>query len=225
MRILLIEDNKKVCDSLSYQLKKEGFIVESSYDGEEGLQFIYQQSHDLVLLDRILPGLDGIEILKETRSRGISIPIILITALGELDDKIMGLDTGADDYLVKPFEFQELVARIRSIHRRPQKWEEDKPLSYGDITLDEKQNLLYCESSCLLSVKESQLLQFFLKNPEKTLPRSMILSSVWGANTTVEDGNVDNYIFLLRRKLKAIKSRLSITTVYRVGYRLEDKVE
>lgn len=224
MRILLIEDNIKVCESLSFQLKKEGFIIETSNDGEEGLLYVYQEAHDLILLDRMLPSLDGIKILKKARSRGISTPVILITALGELDDKIIGLDTGADDYLVKPFDFKELLARIKSISRRPRHWEGIQELSFGDITLaDDRKQLSRNKTTCLLTKKEASLLEIFLTNPNQIIPRSIILSKVWGSNTTVEEGNIDNYIFLLRRKLKAVNSRLILKTIHRTGYRLEDK--
>lgn len=224
MRILLIEDNIKVCESLRFQLEKEGFIVEKSNDGEEGLLYICQEAHDLILLDRMLPGLDGIELLQKIRNKGISTPVILITALGELDDKITGLNTGADDYLVKPFAFKELLARINSISRRPRHWESVPKLFFGDITLDDDRKQLSGNgTSCLLTKKEASLLEIFLTNPNQIIPRPIILSKVWGVDATVEDGNIDNYIFLLRRKLKAVNSRLILKTIHRTGYRLEDE--
>lgn len=139
MRILIIEDDKSLAETLRFQLESSNFETDVCYDGEDGLHFIEQQSHDLILLDRMLPGLDGISVLKITREKNISTPIIFVTALGALNDKVTGLDCGADDYLVKPFDFEELLARIRCILRRPSKWEGSKPLEYGDLSFDIEQ--------------------------------------------------------------------------------------
>ena len=130
MRILLIEDNIELCTSLSYQLKAEGFELDICHNGEDGLHFIKEEAHDLILLDRMLPRMDGITVLRSTRRLNISTPIILITALGELQDRIIGLDCGADDYIVKPFAFEELTARIRCIFRRPQKWKKQPAFTF-----------------------------------------------------------------------------------------------
>lgn len=223
MRILIIEDDKSLAESLCFQLERNGFETDICYDGEEGLHFIEQQSHDLILLDRMLPVLDGISVLKITREKNISTPIIFVTALGALNDKITGLDCGADDYLVKPFDFEELLARIRCILRRPSKWEGSKPLAYGDLSYDIEQKNLYCGSlSCSLSSREGALLEFFLRNPNQTIPRLSILSKVWGPDAEVEDGNLDNYIYFLRRRLRSVKSAVKLTTVRGIGYRLED---
>ena len=139
MRILIIEDDKSLAETLRFQLEQQQFETDVCHDGEEGLHFIEQRSHDLILLDRMLPILDGISVLKITREKNISTPIIFVTALGALNDKITGLDCGADDYLVKPFDFEELLARIRCILRRPSKWEGGKPLVLGDISYDAEQ--------------------------------------------------------------------------------------
>ena len=192
------------------------------YDGEEGLHFIEQQSHDLILLDRMLPILDGISVLKITREKNISTPIIFVTALGALNDKITGLDCGADDYLVKPFDFEELLARIRCILRRPPKWEGKKPLVAGDISYDIEQKKLCCNNlSCSLSAREGDLLEFFLHNPGQTIPRASLLAKVWGPDAEVEDGNLDNYIYFLRRRLRSVQSSLQLKTVRGIGYQLE----
>lgn len=132
MRILIIEDDRKLCDSLKFQLEKEGLLTDLCYDGEDGLDYIRQRTHDLVLLDRMLPSMDGLTILEKMRSEGISTPVILVTALGELSDKITGLNQGADDYLVKPYDFQELLARIRCITRRPGNLEMSGDITLGD---------------------------------------------------------------------------------------------
>lgn len=222
MRILIIEDDKSLAETLRFQLEHNNFETDVCHDGEEGLHFIEQQSHDLILLDRMLPGLDGISVLKITREKNISTPIIFVTALGALNDKVTGLDCGADDYLVKPFDFEELLARIRCILRRPSKWEGSKPLEYGDLSYDIEQKKLYCKDlSCSLSAREGDLLEFFLHNPKQTIPRLSILSKVWGPDAEVEDGNLDNYIYFLRRRLKSVKSSAILKTIRGVGYQLE----
>lgn len=222
MRILIIEDDKSLAETLRFQLEREHFETDICHDGVDGLHFIEQQAHDLILLDRMIPVLDGISVLKITREKDIYTPIIFITAMGALQDKVTGLECGADDYLVKPFAFEELLARIHSILRRPVKWEGDKPLKLGDISFDVKQKVLYCDkNSCSLSAREGNLLEIFLRNPGMTIPRASLLSRVWGPDASVEDGNLDNYIYLLRRRLKGVRSTLQLKTVRGIGYRLE----
>lgn len=222
MRILIIEDDAVLANSLKFQLENQGFETDVCHDGEDGLHFIQQRAHDLILLDRMLPLIDGTTVLKITRARGISAPIIFVTALGALNDKITGLDLGADDYLVKPFAFEELMARIRCILRRPAKWEGARPLSFGDLSFDADQKQLSCGGRTLsLSQREGALIELFLRNPGQTIPRSLILSRVWGPDAEVEDGNLDNYIYFLRRRLKSLNSSLSLKTVRGVGYQLE----
>ena len=222
MRILIIEDDRSLAESLRFQLEQNHFETDVCHNGEEGLHFIEQQSHDIILLDRMLPILDGISVLKITREKNIPTPIIFVTALGALNEKITGLDCGADDYLVKPFDFEELLARIRCILRRPAKWEGSKPLELGDISYDTQQKKLYCGNiSCSLSSREGDLLEFFLRNPGQTIPRASILAKVWGPDAEVEDGNLDNYIYFLRRRLKSVKSFLQVKTIRGIGYQLE----
>lgn len=222
MRILLIEDDLNLCDSLSFQLDKDGFSVDSCHDGNDALHFIAQHAYDLILLDRMIPGKNGIEVLKELRRSGIETPVILITALGELHDKIDGLDSGADDYIVKPFAYEELTARIRSINRRPVHWKSTALLNVGDVSLDISQKLLKKHpASCTLSKRECDLIEVFLRNPNQTLPRNLLLARVWGPDAGVEDGNLDNYIHFLRRRLKTVKSTLNLKTIRGVGYCLE----
>ena len=222
MRILLIEDDKNLCDSLKFQLEKEGFDIDLCHDGYDGLHYINQQAHDFILLDRMLPTMNGLQVLRRIRESHIQTPVIMLTALGELFDRVEGLECGADDYIVKPFEFPELLARIHCILRRSDKWEETDTLSYEDITYDTTLRQLGSgKKQLLLSKREGSLLELFLRNPGQTLPRSLILSRVWGPDAEVEDGNLDNYIHFIRRRLKTVESRLSLKTVRGVGYRLE----
>lgn len=223
MRILIIEDDLTLCGSLKYQFEHRGVSVDVCHNGEEGLDFIREGSHDVILLDRMIPVMDGTQVLKKMRSEHISVPVIFITALGDLYDKIQGLDCGADDYIVKPFDFEELMARIRCIIRRPQVWAVIKPLTFGDISYDTEQKKLSGNNlSCTLSRREGDLLETFLKNPGQIIPRLNILSRVWGMGAEVEDGNLDNYIHLLRRRLGTVESKLTLKTIRGIGYSLVD---
>ena len=222
MRLLLVEDDKKLNQSLAFQLEKEGFQVDACMDGEEALYYVEQDIHDLILLDRMLPRVSGIEVLRRIRRSRRQVPVILITALGELDDKVKGLDSGADDYLVKPFAFEELMARIRCITRRPRKMAFGEAVSCGDLSYDVSENRLNGpQGNCSLSRREGMLLETFLRNPSQTLSRPQLLTKVWGPDSDVEDGNLDNYIHFLRRRLQAVGSSLKIQTVRGVGYRLQ----
>ena len=222
MRILLVEDDENLCYTLQYQLEQEGFLVDTCMDGEDALFFIRERVHDLILLDRMLPSMDGISVLKALRREKIFTPVIFLTALSSLQDKITGLDCGADDYMVKPFAFEELMARIRCLSRRPQKWEGSSVISLGYISFDPDQKKLFCHTKeCSLSKKEGALMEIFLRNPGQILPRQTLLSRVWGPDSEVEDGNLDNYIYFLRRRLRSVDSRLELKAVRGVGYQLE----
>lgn len=223
MRILLIEDDYNLSLTLSFQLEHEGFTVDTCRNGEDALYYMNSKTHDLILLDRMLPQVDGITLLKKFRESGSQTPVIILTALGELGDKVTGLDAGADDYLVKPFEFEELMARIRSINRRPRQWEKEPSLCLKDITYSPGDNQLSGSlGECSLSKKEGMLLEIFLSNPGQVLPRATLLSRVWGVDAEVEDGNLDNYIHFVRRRLKSVTRQISIQTVRGIGYRLEE---
>lgn len=225
MRILLIEDDESLADTISWQLRQAGFSPDVCRDGEEGLLSIRMKCHDLILLDRMLPGLDGMEVLSRMRRERIATPVIFLTALGQVQDRTLGLNTGADDYIVKPFDFEELLARIRSVLRRPAVMRETAELTYGDISYDPVTlTLRRQESTTVLSKRLGELLELFLRNPGQTLPREAILLRVWGMDAEVEDGNLDNYTYFLRRSLRKVGSRLKLVTVRGVGYRLEDSL-
>ncbi len=222
MRILIIEDNKKQCYLLQFQLEQEGYEADVCFDGSDADYYLSQNAYDLIILDRMLPHKDGIAVLQEMRSKKNMTPVIMLTALGELTDKISGLDSGADDYLVKPFEFGELMARIRCLLRRPQNLESLNQINVGDVIYSQETNALTgTAGSCTLSQKEGQLLELFLRNPNQILQRNTILSRIWGADYEIEDGNLDNYIYFIRRRLKNVGSTLHIKTIRGVGYRLE----
>lgn len=222
MRILIIEDDVELASAMKFRLEKEEFIVDVCHDGEEGLYYMQEHIHDLVILDRMLPSMDGTQVLREARRTHISTPVIFLTALGELTDKVTGLDCGADDYMVKPFAFEELMARIRSIMRRPGNWDDSALLKLGDISFDPDTNRLSKGTKdCTLSKREGALLEVFLRNPGQILPRPLLLNRVWGLESDVEEGNLDNYIHFLRRRLKTVDSSIVLKTVRGVGYQLE----
>lgn len=221
MRILMIEDDVKLCEAVAYQLEQQGFVVDICNEGDDGLRWAKQQAHDLILLDRMLPGIDGLTVLRTLRQDGVATPVLLMTALGDIGQRVEGLDCGADDYLVKPFATEELLARIRAMARRPRQWESSEQIVVGDITLDaEKKQLTGRKDSCSLSRRECDLLEVLLKNHGQVLPRMVLLGKVWGPDAGVEEGNLDNYIHFLRRRLQSVDSAFVIKTVRGVGYSL-----
>ncbi len=178
----------------------------------------------MVLLDRMLPGLPGEGVLMRMRREGVKTPVIFLTALGEPMEKINGLDLGADDYLVKPFDIGELLARIRSVMRRASGQASLSLLAFGDISFSEKESkLIHQGQSCLLPKREGELLAYFLRNPQQVLTRLQIIGNVWGPGAEIEDGNLDNYIYLLRKKIKKLPTNVEIVTVHRQGYCLTEK--
>lgn len=222
MRILLIEDDESLVESLAFQLKQENISVDVCRDGTEGLLAAGAQIHDLIILDRMLPGLDGMELLKILRGENVQTPVIFLTALGQVSDRTQGLNMGADDYMVKPFAFPELLARIRCVLRRPTGIQREEVLRFGDVRYDPKTlTVRRGDSESTLSKRLGDLLELFLRNPDQTLERETILLRVWGMDAEVEDGNLDNYIYFLRRTLRKIGSLLQLTTVRGVGYRME----
>lgn len=223
MRILLAEDDAKLNETLTYQLESENFSVDSCADGDTALYYGAQNIYDVILLDRMLPCMEGTDVLTALREKGISAPIILITALGTLSDKVMGLDLGADDYLVKPFAFEELLARIRCVVRRPHMLTANDTLTVADITWHAAESMLEGpRSSCTLAKREADLLETFMRSMGQTLPRNTLLLKVWGPESDVEDGNLDNYIYFLRRRLQIVGSKLQIKTIRGIGYSLQE---
>lgn len=222
MRILIIEDDAELCEAVKYHLEREGYGADVCHSGGDALHFISQQAYQLILLDRMLPEQNGISVLQQMRARGIQTPVIITTALNGIGDRIEGLDAGADDYLIKPFAMDELLARIRAVSRRPSGLDIERTLRFSDLTL----NLVTLTisgptASHTLSRREGELMEIFLENPRRLLPRSLLLSRVWGPDAPVEDGNLDNYIHFLRRRLKTVGSKAQIKTARSIGYSLE----
>ncbi|NBH18713.1 DNA-binding response regulator [Clostridiaceae bacterium] len=223
MRILIIEDDKDLCQNILLALEQAGYHTECCHTGSDGLYLAKTNTYDAIILDRMLPEMDGITTLHTLRRQNIFTPVILATALDRVYDRVNGLDAGADDYLVKPFATEELMARIRAVTRRSGDRLLSGKLCVSGLSLDPEQRLMeYGTLSFTLSKRESSLLEFFLRNPRQTLPRSRILSYVWGSDSEIEEGNLDNYIHFLRRRLKASGAPVRLITVHGIGYRLEE---
>ena len=222
MRILIIEDDASLLHGLTFHLKHAGFEVDARDDGLSGLDAALHGDYELILLDRMLPGLDGTDVLRRIRAKHIATPVLIITAMTGIDDRVEGLDAGADDYLVKPFATEELLARVRALGRRTPQLSEPDRLQFSNMILNEERGLLQREggASCSLSKREAGLLAQLIRNPNQIMPRELLLSRVWG-NAQIESGNLDNYIYFLRKRLKAVDADAKISTVHGVGFRLE----
>lgn len=223
MRLLIIDDDAALCEALSIQLQSCGYDVDYCLSGEDALFYAMHNTYGVILLDRMLPVIDGLTLLQAIRKKQIHTPIIMMTAMARITDRVEGLDAGADDYIVKPFDTQELMARIRALIRRPSAIDAGNTLSYADLTLDASRQELYANGHTLsLSRRETSLFEYFLRNKNQALSRDMLLSYVWGPACEVEDGNLDNYIHFARKRLKTLKSTVQIKTIHGTGYRMED---
>ncbi len=221
MRLLLVEDDGDLVHALKLRLIQEGYDCDVCQNGADAVYYLQNGGYNTVVLDRLLPNKDGLTILREMRSLGDETPVLMLTALDTVKDRTDGLDAGADDYLVKPFAMPELLSRIRALIRRPPVFRGDGTLRFADLVLDARQCKLTCsKTEQTLSRKETAVLELFFEHPERVLSRAELLSRGWGADEAVEDGNVDNYIYFLRRRLKAAGSRAVIKTVHGVGYQL-----
>lgn len=222
MNLLIMEDDPMQLELLTRLLEKEGFSVTGLTDGADGLYALRQSAFDLAIVDRMLPGLDGVTLLKAYRKDGGKVPILLLTALGAVQDRVVGLDAGADDYLTKPYAPQELLARVRALLRRPAALQE-VCVQFSDLRFDPASGTLHGpRGSCALSKREAAMLACFLNNPNQVLSRSQLLAGAWGGEADVEERNIDNFVFLVRRRLQNVGSQTAIVTVRGFGYRLED---
>lgn len=221
MNILLVEDEKPLALALSEILRQNKYQVETVFDGLSGYEYAICGSFDLVILDIMLPRMNGIEVLKKIREKKLSIPVLLLTAKDEIEDKVSGLDCGADDYMTKPFSKSELLARIRALSRRKGELL-DEEIVYNDIILKLKRNELVCEENVVkLSLKEFKIIEFFMKNPEQIITKERLIEKIWGDDSDAEYNNVEVYISFLRKKLQFINAKTEIRTSRGVGYLLE----
>lgn len=222
MRILIVEDEIHLVEALAQILRKNNYTVDTANDGESGLDNALTDIYDLIILDIMLPKVDGITILRNIRQEGLSTPIILLTAKGEISDKVAGLDSGADDYLAKPFATEELLARIRAMSRRKGEVLQDNTLKFGDIQLNPTTlKLSKGNKEIKLILKESELLEFLISRKNMTTSKEMIIEKIWGFDSEVEHNHVEVYISFLRKKLSFLNSEVKINTVRGVGYVLE----
>jgi len=223
MRLLVVEDEKKVSGFIRKGLQEEGYAVDVAFDGKTGLQMAMDRVHDLIVLDINLPGMDGLSLLHELRAAKVSTPVLLLTVRANIEDKVLGLDAGADDYLTKPFAFRELVARIRALLRR--QTEAKLPLlRFADLTLDPARHMVLRGARKLdLTAKEYALLDYFIRNPGRVLTRTMIADHVWDYNFDSMTNIIDVYVNYLRRKIDSDREHKLIHTVRGVGYVLKEE--
>lgn len=222
MRILLVEDEKGLAEGLKAVLEQELYSVDMVHDGISGLEYILSNIYDIIILDIMLPKLNGIDILKNARNEGIKTPVILLTAKSQIQDKIDGLDNGADDYITKPFDTDELLARIRARTRNTETSSHDD-LCFADITLCRRRQELKSQThSIKLGNKEFQLMEYFIINSRQILTREMLITKIWGPLDDSEYNNIEVYISFLRKKLRFIKANVRIETTKNVGYSLEE---
>lgn len=226
MRILIIEDEFNLADAIKERLKKEKYLVDIETDGEDGLYSAETGIYDLILLDVMLPHMDGFTILKTLREEGINTKIIMLTARGEINDKLEGFNSGADDYLPKPFHMDELMARISVQLKKSNNIKNKDIITYSDLSLDTSKLTITCTTnneSTNLVFKEFQLLEYFLNNPNRILSKDQIYDKIWGMENEIESNNLEAYLSFIRKKLKAIDSCVSIKAVRNMGYKLEEK--
>lgn len=220
MRLLLVEDEKRMAQALCELLRLEKYEVDHCDDGLDGLYAAQTGAYDLIILDVMLPGKNGFDIAKEVRSAGIGTPILMLTAKSDLDDKVTGLDCGADDYLTKPFMTKELLARLRALGRRNINTSEGT-LSFGDIVLNKDTAMLGCgENSVRLSEKEAHILEYLIVNQGQILTREQLAVKIWGYDSDSEYNNVEVYMSFTRKKLNFVKSKAEIKAVRGIGYQL-----
>ncbi len=222
MNVLVIEDERNLADAICHILEDGGYHADAAYDGTSGLASARDERYDAVVLDVMLPGMSGFEVVREMRHDGISTPVLMLTARTTTMDKVDGLDAGADDYMTKPFEAPELLARLRALTRRTGDVILDEA-TFGDLTLDlATHDLSTDKSSVHLSGKEFQVMRMLMGSTARVVSKQDLLTRVWGMDADASENSVEAYISFLRKKLRVIGSHVQITTLRMLGYRLED---
>lgn len=224
MRILVVEDEFSLADIMATKLKKEKYSVDISLDGEDGLDNALSDIYDLIILDIMLPKVDGIEILKELKKNNVSSKVIMLTAKSGLDDKLVGFDNGTNDYVTKPFHMEELIARVNAQLRNNSKNTIKDVIEFGDLKLNVRTSVLLCtksNESINIPCKEFMLLEYFMNNPNQIISKEQIYDKVWGINSDFESNNLEAYLSFVRKKIKLIDSDVSIKAVRGLGYKME----
>lgn len=224
MRILVVEDEEALADAIQYVLEKEGYLVDVVYNGEDGESYALSNIYDALVLDRMLPGMSGTQILNSVRKHGNDVPAMFLTAMDTVDDRVEGLETGADDYLIKPFANKELVARVKALLRRREVKLISSKRYLGEGVLDVNKNeFVHGKELVQLSKTECQLLEYFAMNESQVLSKEQILDKVWGFDQDVSEANVELYVFYLRKKIDFQKMGYELKTVRGRGYMLSKK--
>ena len=225
MKLLLVEDERELSEALFQILTNNKYSADAVYDGEDGLDYALTGVYDVIVLDIMLPKLNGLSLLKQLRKSGISTPVIMLTAKSQIEDRVLGLDLGADDYLTKPFATEELLARLRSITRRKGNVVNDNILTYGDISLNlDTYDLDVNNENIRLTLKEFEIIKYFMERPKCVVSKDDLITKLWGFDSEVEYNNIEVYISFIRKKLTYLKSNVSIVTIRGVGYRMEDSI-
>lgn len=221
MKILIVEDEIRLADALGQIMKEQNYHADIVNDGTDGLNYGLTNEYDVIILDIMLPGINGFQIVQKLRESRIRTPVLLLTARDDISDKVKGLDKGADDYLTKPFVPEELLARIRALSRRQGDVFLDE-LVFGDLSLDLSSYNLCCKETAIhLAYKEFEVLKLLMSNSGKIISKDTLIARVWGNDSDAEDNNVEAYISFLRKKLAFVGSKVEISTIRKVGYRLE----
>lgn len=224
MRALVVEDETRLAATLRDLLEMDGWTADVCHDGESGLDNAMSGIYDVVLLDVMLPRMDGFTLLRRLRQSGSAVPVLMLTARSEVSDRVTGLDSGADYYLTKPFEPRELLACVRALARRQPELRDDGALSCGDLKLEKNAFSLSCgERSVRLSRREFDIMELLMLNQRQILTKENLLLKIWGYESDAEDNNVEVYISFLRKKLGHLRSRVKIKTIRMVGYCLEEE--
>lgn len=221
MKILVVDDETKLADAVGELLRRNKFVVDVVYDGEDGYFYAKKGDYDVVLLDVMMPNMDGFEVARKLRQSKCNVPILMLTAKDEVASRVKGLDCGADDYLTKPFASEELLARIRALTRRQSELVFDE-LKFEDITLNTSNYTLTCgQKSVTLGAKEYEILRFLMTNSNCVISKDTIISKIWGLDSDITENNVEAYMSFLRKKLFFVGSKVSIMTKRLLGYYLE----
>ena len=222
MKILVIEDEKMLAESIKSLLERKGFQVETVYDGETGAQFAELGIYDLLILDVMMPKMDGLEVARQVRRHRCNTPILMLTAKSDVQDRIAGLNAGADYYLTKPFDSGELLASINALLRR--QGDQVDQLTFGDLSLDLSTGILLCGGNSIrLSAREFDMMRFLLRSGHRNISKATLLSRVWGLESNAVENHVEVYVAILRKRLSSIDSNVKIVSIRGLGYHLEVK--